>query len=91
MTRTRGGALAFNAPGWIPGAALDRSVLGAGFAPQPLSVWPQALDFDSAFGSFAAADRIIYAGSNGQRRVRVAIALGPQSDWRGELRGPATG
>jgi hypothetical protein len=91
LTRTRGGAVAFNAPGSFPGVALERSVLGAGFAPEPLSQWPGATDFDSGFGSFAAADRIIYAGSNGHGRVRLAVAPGPASAWREELRGPRTG
>ncbi|WP_028061753.1 hypothetical protein [Candidatus Solirubrobacter pratensis] len=91
LTRTRGGAIAYNAAGSFPGVALERSLLGDGFAPQAFSPWPKAPDFDSSFGSFAAADRIIYAGSNGNKRVRVAVAPGPRDDWRGELRGPTTG
>jgi hypothetical protein len=90
LTRTRGGAIAFNAPGSFPGTALERSLLGDGFAPQPFSVWPKATDFDSQFGSFAAADRLIYAGSNGRKRVVVGTAAGPGSDWTASLRGPTT-
>ena len=86
FTNTRGGAIAFNAPGSFPGAPLLRSVDGAAAAE-----WPGAVNFDSTFGAFAAADRIIYAGSDGERRVNVAIAPGPGSEWRVEKRGPQTG
>lgn len=86
LTRTRGGAIAFNGPGSIPGAPLLRSIGGASSA-----AWPGAVSFDSTFGSFAASDRIIYAGSDGNRRVNVAIAPGPSSAWRVSKRGPSTG
>ena len=85
-TNTRGSAIAFNAPGSFPGAPLLRSVDGA-----PAAQWPGAVNFDSTFGAFAAADRIIYAGSDGERRVNVAIAPGPGSEWRVQKRGPSTG
>src|SRR5690349_7827451 len=55
LTRTRGAALAYNTGTSFPGAALTRSVLGPGFAPQAGAPWPGAVDFDSRFGSFAAA------------------------------------
>ena len=86
FTTTRGGAIAFNAPGSFPGAPLLRSVDGATAAQ-----WPGAVNFDSTFGAFSAADRIIYAGSDGERRVNVAIAPGPGSEWRVQKRGPSTG
>ncbi len=90
LTRTRGGALAYNTGGSSPGAALTRSVLGPGLTPQAGARWPGAVDFDSQFGSFSAADRLIYAGSNGHKRVLIATAIGPSSDWKTALRGPAT-
>jgi hypothetical protein len=90
LTRTRGGALAYNTGGSIPGAALTRSVLGPGLTPQAAAVWPGAVDFDSQFGSFSAADRLIYAGSNGFKRVEIATATGPGADWKTSLRGPTT-
>jgi hypothetical protein len=90
LTRTRGGALAYNTGGSIPGAALTRSVLGPGLAPQAAAVWPGAVDFDSQFGSFSAADRLIYADSNGFNRVVIATATGPGADWTTSLRGPTT-
>ena len=86
FTNTRGGAIAFNAPGSFPGTALLSSVNGA-----PVAHWPGAVNFDSTFGSFAASDRIIYAGSDGERRVNVAIAPGAGSEWRVQKRGPSTG
>jgi hypothetical protein len=85
-TNTRGNAIAFNAPGSFPGTALLSSANGA-----PATAWPGAVDFDATFGSFSAADRIIYAGSDGHRRVNVAIAPGPGSAWRVQKRGPQTG
>jgi hypothetical protein len=90
LTRTRGGALAYNTGGSIPGAALTRSVLGPGFTPEAAAVWPGAVDFDSQFGSFSAADRLIYADSNGFKRVVIATAIGPNADWTTSLRGPTT-
>ena len=90
MTRTRGGAIAWNAPGSFPGTPVLHSVLG-GSGPLAASQWEGARDFDTTFGAFAAGDRIIYAGSNGHRRVTVAIAPGPESNWRTEVRGPTTG
>jgi hypothetical protein len=90
LTRTRGGALAYNTGGSIPGAALARSVLGSGLQPQAAAPWPGAVDFDSEFGSFSAADRLIYAGSNGHKRVLIATATGPDADWKPSLRGPST-
>jgi hypothetical protein len=90
LTRTRGGALAYNTGGSIPGAALTRSVLGPGFTPKAAAVWPGAVDFDSQFGSFSAADRLIYADSNGFKRVVIATAIGPNADWTTSLRGPTT-
>ena len=51
----------------------------------------RARNFDTTFSAFAAGDRIIYAGSNGERRVNVALAAGPESDWHVERRGPSTG
>lgn len=90
LTRTRGGALAYNTGGSIPGAALTRSVLGPGLTPQTAAQWPGAVDFDSQFGSFSAADRLIYADSNGRKRVVIATATGPGADWKTSLRGPTT-
>lgn len=86
ITRTRGEAIAFNAPGSFPGTALLRSVDGAAAGD-----WPGARDFDSTFGSFGAGDRLIYAGSDGHRRVIVATAAGPASAWTVSRRGPTTG
>ena len=90
LTRTRGGAVAWNPPGSFPGVALNRSLLGPGFAPQPFGPWPGATDFDSSFGSFSAADRLIYAGSTGHNRIQVATATGPTGDWTRSLRGPSS-
>jgi len=90
LTRTRGGAVAYNTGGSIPGAALTRSVLGPGLQPQAAAPWPGAVDFDSQFGSFSAADRLIYADSNGHKRVVIATATGPGADWKTSLRGPST-
>ncbi len=90
LTRTRGGALAYNTGGSIPGAALTRTVLGPGLTPQAAAQWPGAVDFDSQFGSFSAADRLIYADSNGHKRVVIATAIGPNADWKPSLRGPST-
>src|SRR3954451_693679 len=90
LTRTRGGALAYNTGGSIPGAALTRSLLDPGLTPQAAAQWPGAVDFDSQFGSFSAADRLIYAGSNGHKRVLIATAIGPNADWKTSLRGPST-
>src|SRR5690242_20710303 len=90
LTRTRGGALAYNTGGSIPGAALTRSVLGPDFVPQAAAQWPGAVDFDSQCGSFSAADRMIYADSNGRKRVVIATATGPGADWKTSLRGPTT-
>jgi hypothetical protein len=90
LTRTRGGALAYNTGGSIPGAALTRSIFGPGFTPQTAAQWPGAVDFDSQFGSFSAADRLIYADSNGFKRVVIATATGPGADWKTSLRGPTT-
>jgi hypothetical protein len=90
LTRTRGGAVAWNAPGSFPGVALNRGLLGPGFAPQPFGVWPGATDFDSSFGAFSAADRLIYAGSTGHGRIQVATATGPTGDWTRSVRGPSS-
>jgi hypothetical protein len=90
FTRTRGGAVAFNGVG----AASERPVLRSLLAdngPLAATPWTGAQAFDTTNGSFAAADRIIYAGSDGNERVNVAIAPGPESDWRTERRGPTTG
>ena len=67
-----------------------RSVLGDG-GPLAATPWHGAQAFDTTYGAFAAADRIIYVGSNGEARVNIAIAAGPSSDWRTEVRGPPTG
>ena len=84
------GAVAFNGPGSFPGAPTLRSVLGDA-GPGTASEWPGAVDFDTGSGAFAAADRLLYVGSNGHRRVAVATAAGPTSTWRRVLRGPSTG
>ena len=91
FTRTRGGAIAFNAPGSFPGTPVLRSILGDDGGPLAATRWDGATNFDTTFGSFAAGDRMLFVGSNGERRVSVAIAPGPQSAWRTELRGPSTG
>jgi hypothetical protein len=90
FTRTRGGAIAFNGAGAVPGRPVLRSVL-ADSGPLAATPWNGARAFNTTDGAFAAADRIIYVGSNGDERVNVAIAPGPESDWRTELRGPTTG
>src|SRR4051794_673344 len=90
FTRTRGGAIAFNGPGSIPGAPLLRSLWGDS-GPQAAGSWPDApSDFDSGFSAWAAGDRIMYVGPSG-RRVKVGIATGPQAGWTTTLRGPDTG
>jgi hypothetical protein len=89
FTRTRGGAIAFNGAGSIPGAPTLRSVLGDA-GPLAASTWPGAPDFDSTFSAWAAGDRIMYVGPSG-RRVRIGIAPGPASNWTTSLRGPDTG
>src|SRR5688500_4544696 len=53
FTRTRGGAITFNAPGSFPGVATLRSVLGD-TGPLEVSPWPGAKDFDTTFSAFAA-------------------------------------
>ena len=68
-----------------------RSILGSDGGPLTASQWDGATNFDTTFGAFAAGDRIIYAGSNGNQRVTVAIAPGPSYAWRTQLRGPTTG
>jgi hypothetical protein len=87
FTPTRGGAVAFNAAGEGFKRPLLRGVIG----PLAATRWDGAPDFDTTFGSFAAGDRLIYAGSNGRQRVNVALAAGPRSDWRVARRGPRTG
>jgi hypothetical protein len=89
FTRTRGGVIAFNGPGSIPGAPLERSLLTSG-SPGSASTWAGAPDFDSQFSAWAAGDRIMYVGPSG-RRVKVGIATGPSADWTTTLRGPDTG
>jgi len=89
FTRTRGGAIAFNGAGSIPGAPLERSLWGANGA-QPATTWQGAPDFDTGFSAWAAGDRIMYVGPSG-RRVKVGIATGPQATWTTTLRGPSTG
>jgi hypothetical protein len=88
FTRTRGGAIAFNGAGSIPGAPVLRSLWASG--PQPATRWAGAPDFDTTFSAWAAGDRIMYVGPSG-RRVKVGIATGPQADWATTLRGPDTG
>jgi hypothetical protein len=94
LTRTRGGAVGVDTPGSFPGISLQRSVLvGSAVnakAPGPLASWPGGRNLDPTFGSFAAADRLIYAGSNGDSRVLIGTATGPQGDWTTSLRGPTT-
>ncbi len=90
LTRTRGGAVAFSVGPSFPGTTLDRSLLDGALAPQPAAQWPNGTNVDSSFGSFATGDRLIYAGSNGAKRVLIATAAGPQSGWTTSLRGPTT-
>ncbi len=90
FTRTRGGAIAFNGAGSIPGAPVLRSALGTGDVPQPVTTWAGAPDFDTGFSAWAAGDRIMYVGPSG-RRVKVGIATGPSATWSTTLRGPDTG
>ncbi|WP_157592548.1 hypothetical protein [Solirubrobacter soli] len=90
FTRTRGGAIAFNGAGSIPGAPVLRSALGAGDVPQPVATWAGAPDFDTSFSAWAAGDRIMYVGPSG-RRVKIGIATGPTATWSTTLRGPDTG
>jgi hypothetical protein len=89
FTRTRGGAVAFNGPGSIPGAPTLRSVLGDA-GPLAPTTWSGAPDFDTTFSAWAAGDRIMYVGPSG-RRVKIGIAPGPASNWTTTLRGPSTG
>ncbi|MDA0166638.1 hypothetical protein OM076_40630 [Solirubrobacter ginsenosidimutans] len=89
FTRTRGGAVAFNGAGSIPGAPTLRSLLGDA-GPQNPTTWSGAPDFDTTFSAWAAGDRIMYVGPSG-RRVKIGIAPGPSSTWTTTLRGPDTG
>ncbi|HEY6886546.1 MAG TPA: hypothetical protein VI300_02165 [Solirubrobacter sp.] len=89
LTRTRGGAIAFNGAGSIPGAPTLRSLL-TDSGPQAPTTWAGAPDFDTTFSAWAAGDRIMYVGPSG-RRVKVGIAPGPSSTWTTTLRGPDTG
>jgi hypothetical protein len=85
------GVIAFNGSGSFPGVPLLRSVIGPS-GPQAATRWDNnGIDFDSQFGAFAVGDEILYAGSNGHRRVQIAVAKSPASHWRGFLRGPKTG
>ena len=85
VTNTRGSAIAFNAPGSFPGAPLLRTRRRRRrprSGPAPSTSTPRS-------APSPAADRIIYAGSDGERRVNVAIAPGPGSEWRVQKRGPS--
>ncbi len=85
-----GGAIAFNGAGSFPGLPLLRSPLGDS-GPGTARRWDGATNFDSNFGAFAAGDGLLYVGSNGERRVNVALASGPDAPWRVSFRGPGTG
>jgi hypothetical protein len=83
-----GDAIAFNGAGSFPGAPLLRAPLDGS---APAERWPGATNFYSEFGAFGVGDQLIYAGSNGHRRVNVALASGVDAPWRVSLRGPKTG
>jgi hypothetical protein len=90
FTRTRGGTVAFNGAGAAAARPLLHSLL-ADSGPLAATPWTGAQAFNTTDGAFAAADRMVYVGSNGDERVIVASAAGPEHDWRSSLRGPTTG
>lgn len=82
------GTVAFNGPG----ASFDRPVLHAPLDGSAQAVdWPGGNGFDTTYGAFAGGDRALYVGSNGEQRVLVGQASGPDGQWRTSLRGPKTG
>jgi hypothetical protein len=83
-----GDAVTFNGAGSFPGAPLLRAPLDASAT---AARWPGATDFDAQSGAFAAGDAVLYVGSNGHRRVNVALAADPSARWRVSVRGPRTG
>ncbi|MDA0183365.1 hypothetical protein OJ997_23850 [Solirubrobacter phytolaccae] len=82
------GTVAFNGPG----ASFARPVLQAPLDGSAQAVdWPGAKGFDTTYGAFAGGERALYVGSNGEERVLVGEASGPNGQWRTSLRGPKTG
>ena len=82
------GTVAFNGTG----ATFARPVLQAPLdGSAQATEWPGAAGFDTTYGAFAGGERALYVGSNGQERVLVGQAAGPDDQWRTALRGPKTG
>ena len=82
------GTVAFNGTG----ATFARPVLRAPLdGSAQATEWPGAAGFDTTYGAFAGGERALYVGSNGQQRVLVGQAAGPDDRWRTSLRGPKTG
>ena len=82
------GTVAFNGTG----ATFARPVLQAPLdGSAQATEWPGAAGFDTTYGAFAGGERALYVGSNGQQRVLVGQAAGPDGRWRTTLRGPTTG
>ena len=82
------GTVAFNGTG----ATFARPVLRAPLdGSAQATEWPGAAGFDTTYGAFAGGERALYVGSNGQERVLVGQAAGPDNQWRTSLRGPKTG
>ena len=82
------GTVAFNGTG----ATFARPVLRAPLdGSAQATEWPGAAGFDTTYGAFAGGERALYVGSNGQQRVLVGQAAGPDDRWRTALRGPKTG
>ena len=82
------GTVAFNGTG----ASFARPVLRAPLdGSAQATEWPGAAGFDTTYGAFAGGERALYVGSNGEQRVLVGQAAGPDNQWRTSLRGPKTG
>ncbi|MDA0173848.1 hypothetical protein OJ998_32400 [Solirubrobacter taibaiensis] len=82
------GTVAFNGTG----ATFARPVLRAPLdGSAQATEWPGAAGFDTTYGAFAGGERALYVGSNGEQRVLVGQAAGPDNQWRTSLRGPKTG
>jgi hypothetical protein len=82
------GTVAFNGPG----ASFARPVLHAPVdGSAQATEWPGAKGFDTTYGAFAGGERALFVGSDGNERVVVGQAAGPDNQWRTSLRGPKTG
>ena len=70
------GTVAFNGTG----ASFARPVLRAPLdGSAQATEWPGAAGFDTTYGAFAGGERALYVGSNGQERVLVGQAAGPDN------------